>query len=89
MRDTNVPHYHTLLLADALIGANKDFDLLLLPRQAHSIEQGAHGRYLLRRCWDYFVRHLLGAEPPREYQMDVRQARSAEMASRRLSGTDR
>ena len=23
----------------------------------------------MRRRWDYFVRHLLGAEPPKEYQM--------------------
>jgi hypothetical protein len=31
---------------------------------------GASGRYLVRRYWDYFVRYLLGAEPPREYQME-------------------
>ena len=25
----------------------------------------------MRRRWDYFVRHLLGAEPPKEYQMQA------------------
>jgi hypothetical protein len=24
---------------------------------------------MMRRRWDYFVRNLLGAEPPREYQI--------------------
>jgi hypothetical protein len=24
---------------------------------------------MVRRRWDYFVKHLLGAEPPREYQL--------------------
>ncbi|HET9447475.1 MAG TPA: DPP IV N-terminal domain-containing protein, partial [Steroidobacteraceae bacterium] len=71
MMDDNVPPYHTLLLAEALIEANKDFDLLLLPSQGHAIAAGEQGRYLLRRCWDHFVRHLLGAEPPREYRMSA------------------
>jgi hypothetical protein len=24
---------------------------------------------MTRRRWDYFVRHLLGAEPPKEYEL--------------------
>jgi hypothetical protein len=24
---------------------------------------------MVRRRWDYFVKHLLGAEPPREYEL--------------------
>jgi dipeptidyl aminopeptidase/acylaminoacyl peptidase len=68
--DDNVPPYHTLLLVDALIKENKDFDLLMLPNQRHNAVAGASGRYLVRRYWDYFVRYLLGAEPPREYQME-------------------
>ncbi len=59
--DTNVPHYNTLLVVDALVAANKDFDLILLPNRGHGF--GAEP-YMMRRRWDYFVRHLLGAEPP-------------------------
>jgi dipeptidyl-peptidase 4 len=65
--DDNVPPYNTLLVVDALIKANKDFDLLLLPNQHHGY--GAESYYMMRRRWDYFVRYLLGAEPPREYEL--------------------
>ena len=64
--DTNVPPYQTMLIADALIKANKDFDLLMLPNRGHGFGNEA---YMVRRRWDYFVKNLLGAEPPREYQM--------------------
>jgi dipeptidyl aminopeptidase/acylaminoacyl peptidase len=65
--DNNVPPYNTLLVVDALIKANKDFDLLMLPNQAHGY--GAEANYMTRRRWDYFVRYLLGATPPKEYEM--------------------
>jgi dipeptidyl aminopeptidase/acylaminoacyl peptidase len=65
--DTNVPPYQTMLVAEALIKANKDFDLILLPNQNHGY--GSASAYMMRRRWDFFVRWLLGAEPPREYQM--------------------
>jgi dipeptidyl-peptidase-4 len=65
--DDNVPPYNTLLVVDALIKANKDFDLLLLPNQHHGY--GAETLYMTRRRWDYFVRYLLGAEPPHEYEL--------------------
>ena len=64
--DDNVPHYNTLLVVDALIKANKDFDLLLLPNRRHGF--GAEP-YMVRRRWDYFVRYLLGAEPPSGYEL--------------------
>jgi dipeptidyl aminopeptidase/acylaminoacyl peptidase len=64
--DDNVPPYLTLRLVDALIEANKDFDLVLLPNQHHPY-MGQSGRYMTRRRWDYFVRYLLQAEPPHEY----------------------
>ena len=38
--DNNVPPYNTLLVVDALIKANKDFDLLLLPNQRHGYGDG-------------------------------------------------
>jgi dipeptidyl aminopeptidase/acylaminoacyl peptidase len=65
--DDNVPPNSTMLVVDALIKANKDFDLLMLPNQAHGY--GSMTNYMTRRRWDYFVKHLLGAEPPREYQI--------------------
>jgi len=58
--DTNVPPESTLRFADALIKAGKDFDLLVVPGAGH----GSGGAYGQRRMHDYFVRHLLGAEPP-------------------------
>ncbi len=65
--DDNVPPNNTTLVVDALIKANKDFDLLMLPNQAHGY--GAMSAYMMRKRWDYFVKNLLGAEPPKEYQI--------------------
>jgi len=65
--DDNVPPYNTLLVVDALIKANKDFDLLMLPNQRHGY--GNESNYMTRRRWDYFVRYLMGAEPPKEYEL--------------------
>ena len=65
--DDNVPPYSTYLVVDALIKANKDFDLLVLPQQRHGF--GSDTNYMMRRRWDYFVKHLMGAEPPKEYQI--------------------
>jgi dipeptidyl aminopeptidase/acylaminoacyl peptidase len=62
--DNNVPPYNTYLVVDALIKANKDFDLLMIPNSGHGF---APANYVMRKRWDYFVQHLLGAEPPREY----------------------
>ena len=59
--DTNVPLYNTLLVVDALIAADKDFDLIMLPNRGHGF---GNEPYMMRRRWDYFVRHLLGVEPP-------------------------
>jgi hypothetical protein len=63
--DTNVPPYQTMLIADALIKANKDFDLLDDPEREPRLRRGIE--YMMRRRWDYFVRWLIGAEPPKEY----------------------
>jgi dipeptidyl-peptidase 4 len=65
--DNNVPPYSTLLVVDALIKANKDFDLLLLPNQHHGY--AAESNYMTRRRWDYFVRWLLNTEPPHEFEL--------------------
>jgi hypothetical protein len=58
--DTNVPPESTYRLADALIKAGKDFDLLVVPGAGH----GSGGAYGARRQQDFFVKHLLGTEPP-------------------------
>jgi dipeptidyl aminopeptidase/acylaminoacyl peptidase len=64
--DDNVPISATLQLVDALVKANKDFDLLILPGANH----GAGGHpYFVRRRWDYFVKHLLGVDPPAGYRL--------------------
>jgi dipeptidyl aminopeptidase/acylaminoacyl peptidase len=63
--DDNVPPYSTYLVVEALVRANKDFDLIVFPNAGHGYGQSSN--YMMRRRWDYFVRHLLGAEPPREY----------------------
>ena len=59
--DNNVPFHNTLLVVDALIKANKDFDLIIFPNRNHGF---GNEPYMVRRRWDYFVKNLLGAEPP-------------------------
>jgi len=70
--DTNVPYYNTLLVVNELIAANKDFDLLLVPNRGHGFFMEP---YVIRRQWDYFVKHLLGAEPPKEYKFQLESLR--------------
>jgi dipeptidyl aminopeptidase/acylaminoacyl peptidase len=65
--DNNVPQGNTELVVDALIKANKDFDLLMIPNAAHGY--GNAGNYMMRRRWDYFVRWLLDKEPPAGYEI--------------------
>jgi Tol biopolymer transport system component/dienelactone hydrolase len=64
--DNNVPPYNTLLVVNELIKANKDFDLILLPNRSHGF---GNEPYMVRRRWDYFVRYLLGGEPPAGYEL--------------------
>ena len=58
--DTNVPPETTLRVVDALIKAGKTFDLLVVPGMGHS-DGGVYGRKKKR---DFFVKHLLGVDPP-------------------------
>ncbi len=62
--DDNVPPNNTLLVVDALIKANKDFDLIMIPNAHHGY--GEASQYMMRRRWDYFVRNLAGGTPPVE-----------------------
>ncbi len=67
--DDNVPPNNTLAVVNALIAANKDFDLVMLPNRRHGF---AMEPYMIRRRWDYFVKNLLGAEPPKGYEIGGR-----------------
>ncbi|RYY57350.1 MAG: S9 family peptidase [Chitinophagaceae bacterium] len=58
--DTNVPPESTYRVADALIRAKRDFQLLSIPGMGHS-DGGVYGRMKKR---DFFVKNLLGVEPP-------------------------
>jgi dipeptidyl aminopeptidase/acylaminoacyl peptidase/uncharacterized protein (DUF885 family) len=58
--DRNVDPASTMQVVNALIKAGKDFDLLVVPGAGH----GMGGEYGARRLRDFFVRHLLGVEPP-------------------------
>lgn len=75
--DDNVPPFNSYLVVDALIKANKDFDLLIFPNARHGY--ASDSLYMMRRRWDYFVKNLLGAEPPKEFELkstpDPRNAR--------------
>ena len=66
--DDNVPPYHTYLVVDALVKANKNFDLIVLPHARHSY--GDDFYYIMRRRWDYFVENLMGASHPKEFKIE-------------------
>jgi dipeptidyl aminopeptidase/acylaminoacyl peptidase len=64
--DNNVPPYNSLVVIDELIKANRDFDVLPFPNRRH----GFGGEpYMVRKRWDYFVKYLMGAEPPENYEI--------------------
>ena len=58
--DDNVDPASTMQMADALIRANKPFELVVIPGGRHTVGEayGEHKRF------DFFVKHLLGVDPP-------------------------
>jgi len=66
--DNNVPPSNTMLVVEALIKANKDFDMILFPNQRHGY--GNMTSYMTRKRWDYFVKHLLHVEPPAQFSLE-------------------
>jgi dipeptidyl aminopeptidase/acylaminoacyl peptidase len=60
--DDNVNPSATFKLAEALVKADKEFDLLIFPSQRHGY-RGEFRRYFMKKRWNYFIEHLLGAEP--------------------------
>lgn len=64
--DDNVDPSSTYQVVNALQKANKDFEFILLPGAHHTMGEayGDHKRY------DFFVRNLLGVEPPSWNQLE-------------------
>jgi hypothetical protein len=63
--DNNVDPSSTMQVVNALIKANKTFDLLVMPGEEHGAgRRGTSADYGNRKLFDYFVHNLLGAEPP-------------------------
>ncbi|MFD7257076.1 DPP IV N-terminal domain-containing protein [Streptomyces sp. NPDC059874] len=60
--DDQVHPAQTLRLADRLIAAGKDFELLIVPGAEHTFID--HLAYVRTRCWDFLVRELMGTQPP-------------------------
>ncbi len=59
--DNNVHPANTMRLADALIKANKRFDMLIIPGKRHSFADAQP--YFQQRMWEFFAEHLLGHKP--------------------------
>jgi hypothetical protein len=63
--DTNVDPSSTMQVVNALIKADKTFDLLMMPGEDHPAGRGGSSKaYGDRKLWDFFVQHLLGVRPP-------------------------
>lgn len=60
--DENVNPSATFKLAEALIQADKEFDMLILPSQRHGY-RGAALKYFSKRRINYFLEHLRGVTP--------------------------
>jgi dipeptidyl aminopeptidase/acylaminoacyl peptidase len=60
--DDNVNPSATFKLAEALVNADKESDLLILPIQRHGYE-GKARKYFIKKRWNYFVEYLKGDTP--------------------------
>ncbi|WP_106401238.1 S9 family peptidase [Actinocorallia populi] len=60
--DDQVHPDQTLRLADRLVAAGKDFELLIVPGAEHTLIDCL--AYVRTRCWDFLVRELMGVRPP-------------------------
>jgi dienelactone hydrolase len=72
--DTNVDPSSTMQVVNALIKADKTFDLLVIPGGNHT----SGGPYGDRKRNDFFVHHLLGVEPPDRNALPVSAAGSGD-----------
>lgn len=68
--DNNVHPGNTLRMANALIQAGKNFDLIMLPGQRHGYQNKA-GEFYQRKMWFHFAKYLLGDScADRFYEID-------------------
>ena len=66
--DENVNPSATFKLAEALVRANKEFDMLIFPSQRHGYT-GVFNDYFTKKRWNYFVEHLLGVKPIWDFEL--------------------
>jgi dipeptidyl aminopeptidase/acylaminoacyl peptidase len=66
--DENVNPSATFKLAEALVKADKEFDMLVLPSQHHGYT-GIYSDYFTKKKWNYFVENLLGEKPIWDFQL--------------------
>jgi len=63
-QDSNVDPASTMQVVDALIKADKDFDLLIVPGAGHSAGRSTGPiNYVQRRQFMFFVENLLNQKP--------------------------
>jgi dipeptidyl-peptidase-4 len=67
--DENAYPAEAARMIKALNDANKSYDLIYIPNGSHAFSEDP---YFIRRRWDFFVRNLLGAMPPTDYEMRKR-----------------
>ena len=77
--DTNVDPASTMQVVDALIKADKDFDLVVVPGAGHGVGETP---YLRRRRQDFFVRNLLKVEPRQDRKDSNRINQSSSLRAR-------
>ncbi len=66
--DENVNPSATFKLAEALVRADKEFDMLIFPSQRHGYT-GKFNEYFTKKMWNYFVEHLLGLKPIWDFKL--------------------
>lgn len=62
--DEHAPAAPIIQFIDALAHANRDFDLIVMPNKDHGFWNDP---YFQRRMFDYFVRNLMGSQPPQDH----------------------
>jgi len=68
--DTNVHPAEIYRMANALEKAQKDFQMMIIPNYSHGI---THNPFYVKLKWNFFVKNLMGAEPPANFKIQLRQ----------------